>query len=413
LAVVLGLSLSLFWASSAVAQNHNTAGHNDPHGTLENASAGDHKEGDTKHVNPDDDPSQIIIHHVMDSHDWHFFDYPSGDGYKPFAIHLPWLLYTSETGLVFFANSEALNEDPHFLVDSHDHLYYVTDKHPDASVSEHVAHEDTTHHYAIVGHGSHKTVYAMNPVHGVSVMDFSLTKTGLQILIVCIVMLLIFIRIASRYKKNPNSAPKGIQSFFEPVIIFVRDEVAKPFLGETHYLRFTPYLLTLFFFIWFSNIFGLTPLSSNIAGNTSITLALAALTFILILANSKKDFWLHIFWFPGVPIWLKPLMFVVEFLGMITKPAALAIRLFANISAGHFMILALICLIFILGKNGESIGGGVAIAPLSVIFSLFIYVVEVLVAAVQAFVFTLLTAVFIGQAMESHDHDEHHAAEHH
>jgi len=163
---------------------------------------------------------------------------------------------------------------------------------------------------------------------------------------------------------------------------------------------------------------GLTPLLSNIAGNTSITVALALLTFILMMANSTKDFWLHIFWFPGVPVFLKPLMFVVEFMGLLTKPIALAIRLFANISAGHFMVLALICLIFILGKGdleGEvNVAGGLAIAPMSVLFSLFIFAVELIVAAVQAFVFSLLTAVFISQAMETHSHDDHgHEPAHH
>jgi F-type H+-transporting ATPase subunit a len=153
---------------------------------------------------------------------------------------------------------------------------------------------------------------------------------------------------------------------------------------------------------------GLTPLSSNIMGNTTITIMLAMLTFVLIIVNGTKDFWMHILWFPGVPIWMKPLMLVVELIGFLTKPAALAIRLFANISAGHFMVLSLISLIFILGDFGRSPGGAIGVMPLSVAFSLFIFVVEVLVAAVQAFVFCLLTAVFIGQALESHDHGHDH-----
>jgi len=146
-------------------------------------------------------------------------------------------------------------------------------------------------------------------------------------------------------------------------------------------------------------------------GNTTITLMLAMLSFLLIIKNATKDFWMHILWFPGVPIPLKLLMFVVELMGFITKPAALAIRLFANISAGHFMVLALISLIFILGDFGRSIGGAIGIMPLSIAFSIFIFVVEVLVAAVQAFVFSLLTAVFIGQALESHDHGHDHGHE--
>jgi len=231
-------------------------------------------------------------------------------------------------------------------------------------------------------------------------------------LIVGLVMVLIFTQIARTYKKRDGLAPKGMQSFFEPVILFVREDVARPNLHGQHD-RFMPYLLTLFFFIWFSNLFGLTPLSSNITGNTTITAMLALMTFVMIVINAKKEFWMHILWFPGVPIWMKPLMFIVELMGFITKPAALAIRLFANISAGHFMVMSLISLIFILGDYGRSPWGAIGIMPLSIAFSIFIFVVEVLVALVQAFVFTLLTAVFIGQAIESHDHGHDEAHAHH
>jgi F-type H+-transporting ATPase subunit a len=360
--------------------------------------------------NPDEDISKIIIHHLMDSHDWHITDI----GETPIALHLPWILYNSELGLQFYGGTHALEEDPNYVV-SHDQVYYVTGE-AQVSAEEAAAHPDQ---YVVVhggGHGSshgahQEKVYALKA--GASVIDFSLTKTGLQILIVAIVMLLVFTAVARGYKKNNGMAPKGIQSFFEPIILFVRDDVAKPYMHGKHD-RYVPYLLTLFFFIWFSNLFGLTPLSSNITGNTTITIMLALLTFILIIFSATKDFWMHILWFPGVPIWMKPLMLVVELMGFVTKPAALAIRLFANIAAGHFMVLSLISLIFILGDFGRSPGGAIGIMPLSVAFSIFIFVVEVLVAAVQAFVFSLLTAVFIGQALESHDHghDHGHEAEH-
>ena len=366
--------------------------------------------------------SDIIIHHIQDTHDWHFFDV----GETAVALHLPWLLYNSEEGIQFFMGTHDLEEEPNYLV-HHDKVYYVNSKEPiaefkvekksgkaEAAMKQvHHYEEDgkhvVTHETYIERHGEEKIEIVEYKVYDKkegSVLDFSLTKTGIQIFLVCILMFFLFTAVAKGYRKNEGKAPKGIQSFFEPIIIFVRDEVAKPFLHGKHD-RFMPYLLTLFFFIWISNMIGLMPINSNIAGNTSITLMLAALSFILILANSTLDFWGHIFWFPGVPLALKPLMLVVEFMGLLTKPAALAIRLFANISAGHFMVLALISLIFILGDMGHNQAGAWGITPLTILFGLFIFAVELIVAAVQAFVFAMLTAVFIGQAMETHGHDDH------
>ena len=368
--------------------------------------------------------SDIIIHHIQDTHDWHFFDV----GETAVALHLPWLLYHPDEGIQFFANTHALEEEPNYIV-HHDKVLHVTSKEPVAEFKLEVGskaykeakekvheyeHESekyvVTHETYIERHGEEKITIEEYKVYNKkegAILDFSMTKTGIQILLVCILMFFVFTAVARGYKKNEGSAPKGIQSFFEPIILFVRDEVAKPFLHGRHD-RFMPYLLTLFFFIWISNMVGLMPINSNIAGNTSITIMLAALSFILILANSTLDFWGHIFWFPGVPLPLKPLMLVVEFMGLLTKPAALAIRLFANISAGHFMVLALISLIFILGDMGHSQAGAWGVTPLTILFGLFIFAVELIVAAVQAFVFAMLTAVFIGQAMETHGHDDHH-----
>ena len=320
--------------------------------------------------------TELLLHHVLDSHDWHIVDIPTGGGnYLTVSVPLPWLLYDSEKGVQFF-----------FL-----------HGHGPAELNASAAERG----YKIDGHGHIKSA------SGATVVDLSPTKTVLHIFMVSIAILLIFTRIAKAYKSAPHRAPKGAQSFFEPLIIFIRDEVAKPNLHGKHE-PFVPYLLTLFFFIWFANIFGITPLNSNIAGNISVAAALAVLTFFLIQFNGTKDYWGHIFWFPGVPVPLKFLMMVVEIVGLLTKPVALAIRLFANISAGHFMVLALISLIFLLGKQGQSLGGALGILPLSLAFSLFILTLEVLVAIVQAYIFTLLTAVFIGQAMESHDHAEAH-----
>lgn len=427
---MMGMALSLTWTSLLANPNPPSEGH--PEGD----NGGGH------HVELEDEVSNVIIHHVMDSHDWHLADV----GETPIALHLPWIVWNSATGLDFFMNTHALQEDPNYM-ESHGHIYYVKSKHPVREFTIKVPFDakeraaqaatiaaqkeelkkfeaDNAGKYAFVHHKGisrdhegakefteeHVSVYEV--VEGASLIDFSLTKTGLHILIVAIVMFFMFTSVARAYKKREGLAPKGLQSWMEPLILFVRDDVAKPYLHGKHE-KFVPYFLTLFFFIWASNLFGLTPLSSNIAGNTTITIMLAMLTLILIVANSTKDFWMHILWFPGVPIWMKPLMFVVELIGFFTRPAALAIRLFANISAGHFMVLALICLIFILGDNGHSAGGAFGIMPLSIAFSLFIFAVELLVAAVQAFVFSLLTAVFIGQAMETHAHDDHHDDGHH
>jgi F-type H+-transporting ATPase subunit a len=388
-------------------------------GTATFASGG--QDTESKHGKLVEPISDVIIHHVMDNHDWHLADI----GETPIALHLPWIIYNSEKGLDFFLNTHKMQEEDHHYLFSHENLYYVEDAHHptwegDAHSAEAHKYEEDAANYVIVKHHyekegadgekeEHEILAAYKKVEGVTIIDFSMTKTALHILLIALLMLWVFTRVAKAYKKRDGQAPRGLQGLIEPVILFVREDVAKPYLHGKHD-KFMPYLLTLFFFIWFANLFGLTPLSSNIAGNTTVTVMLAMITLVLIISNGTKDFWLHILWFPGVPVWMKPLMFVVELMGFITKPVALAIRLFANISAGHFMVLSLISLIFILGNNGESIGGAIGIMPLSIGFSLFIFAVELIVAAVQAFVFCLLTSVFIGQAMETHDHhdEEHH-----
>lgn len=371
--------------------------------------------------------SEVIIHHVMDNHDWHLADIGEGEDQISIALHLPWIIYNSEKGLDFFLSTHKMQEEDHHYLFAHENLYYVEDAHEptwegDVHDPEAAQYEEDAANYVLIKHlyekegvdgekEEHEILAAYKKVEGVTVIDFSMTKTALHILLIAILMLWLFTRVAKAYRKRDGLAPKGMQNLIETLVIFVREDIARPYLHGKHD-KFLPYLLTLFFFIWLSNLFGLTPLSSNIAGNTTITVMLAMITLILIITSSTKDFWLHILWFPGVPVWMKPLMFVVELMGFVTKPVALAIRLFANISAGHFMVLSLISLIFILGNNGESVGGAVGIMPLSIGFGLFIFAVELIVAAVQAFVFCLLTAVFIGQAMETHEHHDEHHTEH-
>ena len=238
-------------------------------------------------------------------------------------------------------------------------------------------------------------------------LDISITKNVTAIIFSLALMLFIFISVSKSFKKNKGKAPKGLQSFFEPVIIFIRDEIAKPSIGEKNYEKFTPFLLSIFFFILFNNILGLIPIfpgGANVTGNIAVTLALALCTLIIIIINANKNYWLHIFNTPGIPWFLKipiPLMPVVEVLGMFIKPIILMIRLFANIVAGHIIVLGFISLIFILGKMSVSIGYGISV--ISVAFTIFMTFLELLVALIQAYVFTLLSALYFGMAtVEEH-----------
>ena len=383
------VSALCLWLLPAFAQEHGGDQHGEEthQGEEDHADDAHHEEGHGEEYNP----SEQILHHILDTHNWEIVG--------PVVVKLPWFFYSSRDGMVFAANEEALLEKgylPH-----HDHLYALK-----SGVGESLSMDD--HGHVDMGGMSFEAFEEENVAEGVSILDLSLTKTSLQMIMIMTLLLLVFISVANAYKKRGIAAPKGMQSFMEPLILFIRDEVARPYLhGKA--AAFTPYLLTLFFFIWFANLFGLMPFNSNIAGNISVTAALAVLTFILTQVNGSKDHWKHIFNTPGVPWWLKfgiPLMPVVEFISLFTKPFALAVRLFANITAGHFMVLGLVSLIFIMGDAGENPAGGWGIMPLSVLFSVVIFLLEMIVAIIQPYIFTLLTAVFIGMAMETHD--DHH-----
>lgn len=338
----------------------------------------DHAEG---HEHAEEDgkfnPSKMIMHHILEAHDWHIVDLPAGTDaagkkqYTSIALHLPWILYSSKNGFQFFASTHALEE-----------VYFLD-------------------------HETHKP----EPDKDETLIDFSPSKTVVQMFIILLLVTLIFSSVAGSYKKREGKAPKGLQSFMEPVIIFIRDEVVKPNLGKKTD-KFLPYMLSLFFFIWFSNVFGLLPFNSNIMGNISITAALAFLSFLLIQFSGTKDYWKHIFAMPGVPKGILIILTPIEFASIFIKPVALMIRLFANISAGHFMVLSLISLIFIMGKEGTSLAGAAGIAPVSILLTLFIFCLETLVTILQAYVFVLLTCTFIGLAMEEHHHEEDHEHAH-
>ncbi|WKN29993.1 F0F1 ATP synthase subunit A [Porifericola rhodea] len=306
--------------------------------------------------------TEFIFHHIADSYDWHFFTI----GHTHVTLPLPLILYSEDRGLEVFMSSSFLDED-------HNYVPYKG--------------------YALEDDGSH-----LVSLEGRTFYDFSLTKNIAAMILSVIVMLLIFPAAASRYKKAPNSAPKGVQAFIEPVVIFIRDEVAIPAIGKHKYQRFMPYLLTVFFFILVNNLLGLLPGAANVTGNISITLTLALITFLITQFSGNKYYWQHIFNTPGVPWWLLPIMIPVEIIGMFTKPFSLMVRLFANITAGHIIILSIIGLVFIF----ESI----AVGPVSVIFASVMNFLELLVAFLQAFVFTLLSAIYFGGAVEEHHHEE-------
>lgn len=311
--------------------------------------------------------TEFIFHHIQDAHEWHF----ATIGHTHVTLPLPVIIYVKGEGLKFYMSSDFVDEHHEpiekdgFYFDDHGHL--------------------------------------ANNNEAVSFIDISITKNVASLIISVIILFAVFLTVARRYKTDPLKPPKGIQSAFEPIIVFIRDEIARPNIGEKKYEKFMPYLLSVFFFIWFNNLMGLMPGAANLTGNIAVTMTLALFTFVITTFSGTKDYWRHIFNTPGVPWWLKipvPLMPIVEFIGVWTKPFSLMVRLFANITAGHIIILSLIALIFIFKS--------VYMGPVSVIFGLFMNMVELLVAFIQAFVFTLLSAIYFGLAVEEHDHHEEH-----
>lgn len=324
------------------------------------------------------DANEVIFGHVLDAHEYHFLSYSGSDGKEHHAtIPLPVILYSPQRGLDVFMSSEF----------QHGHQNYKGYKLEDGKIQP------------VTGNG--------NIDESVKVYDLSLTRNVVQMLLALTLFVVIMIIVAKKYKAGigRSKAPTGIQNAIETVIVFMRDDVAKPNLGHK-YLRYMPYLLTVFFFILINNIFGLIPGSANVTGNIAFTLVLGVISFFVILFSSNRHFWGHIFNPPGVPGFVKPILILVEFLGVFIKPFALIIRLFANMVAGHIIIICLISLIFIFGQLNAAAGWGAS--PVAVGFTVFIYMIEVLVAFLQAYIFTTLTAVFIGLAQEEPHHDNDH-----
>lgn len=364
------------------------------------AKEGDGENGD--HKKKSFDAQEIIFGHVLDAHEFHFFDLTDKKTGKvtPVGIPLPVILYSPQRGLDVFMSSKF----------EHGHQAYkgyrMIDKHYlDDLVKEGVDVKKE-------GLSAGKLIAVDengNWDRSVKFYDISLTRNVVQMILGLALLVWIMITIAKRYQKGEGvkTAPKGMQNLLEPIITFVRDEVARPNLGAK-WEKYLPYLLTLFFFILINNIIGLIPGTANVTGNIAFTFVLGIISFIVILASSKKHYWGHIFNPPGMPLWVKFILVPVEFVSVFVKPMALIIRLFANMVAGHIIIICLISLIFIFSAMNK--GVGIASAPLAVAFTIFIYFIEILVAFLQAYIFAMLTAVFIGQAFEGEHHEEAHAA---
>ncbi len=318
---------------------------------------------------------EYIMDHVSDAHEWHILTRPGGEHV---SVYLPVILYSKHSGLHLFSSRNI----------AHGHSYKGFE----------------------MGHGmwGEKSLdgkIVELDIHGEIVeaglpLDFSITKNVFMMMLSVILLLSVFLSLARSYRRTGISEPRGMQGFLEPVIVFIEEDVAIPNIGEDKYHRYMPYLLTVFFFILLNNLMGLIPFfpfGANVTGNIAVTMVLAVITFFITQFSGNRGYWQHIFNTPGVPVWLAPIMIPVEIIGMFTKPFALMIRLFANITAGHIIVLSLISMIFIFKSLFMSVP--------SLVMVLFMDCIELLVAFLQAYIFTLLSALFIGLAMPEHHHD--------
>lgn len=320
-------------------------------------------------------PSDFIFDHILDAYEWHILSY---DDFH-LSIPLPVIIYSETKGLNVFLFSKF-----------------------------HHGHEDYRG-FRFESHGENKGNVVEILEDGSTALpklDLSFSKNVLAILFSLLLLLWVFLSVAKAYRRHPDRAPTGMQNLLEPIILFIRDDIAKPTIGEHKYEKFMPFLLTIFFFIWFNNMIGLIPLfpgGANVTGNITVTMVLAVFTFVITTISGNRNYWQHIFNMPGVPWWIKipvPLMPVIEIVGMVTKPFVLMVRLFANIAAGHIIVLGFFSLIFIFGEMSVGLGLGVSVVSLA--FTIFMTMIELLVALIQAYVFTLLSAIYFGMATEEH-----------
>jgi len=343
--------------NSSHTENVHSEEHEAAHATTEIVGAVDTKE----------EVNAYIKHHLQDAHDFHLFSYDNGT--KHVGFPLPVILW--DEGLHVFMSSKFHH--------GHDVV------------------ESNGKYFALV-HGKIYATDTSGEVHHHKPLDFSITKSVFGMLLVGLLMILAFGSLAKGYKKSP--IPTGLGRVLEPLVIYVRDEIARPNIGEKHYRKFMGFLLSVFFFIWILNLLGLTPLGFNVTGNIAVTVCLALFTFFITQFSGNKEYWGHIFWMPGVPVPMKLILAPIEVLGLFTKPFSLLIRLFANITAGHFVVMSLMALIVTMKAQFGIVGS----FSTSFLLSLFISLIELLVAFLQAYIFTMLSSLFIGMAVQEHDH---------
>lgn len=405
-------------------------------------------------------PGETALHHIADAHTFHFF----GDIYIP----LPAMIFYDRNGggITFLPSSASFDigksGNGNIAIDRYVLQHGVVRRIKDTSFpmgkvniswddhgDDHSGHDHSGHNHDHHGHDhsghnhnhndkglkekitekleAHDKVQAFYKGKGfeledrttwdgglagggvTSYMDFSITKNVFTMLFVAFLLGFIFLRVAKAYKNRDGQAPKGLQGFMEPLFVFIQDEVAKPMIGEKKYARFMPFLMAAFFFILGLNLIGQIPFfpgSGNASGTISITIGLALFTFLITNLNGNRDYWTHILWMPGIPALVKLIITPVEVMGVFLKPIVLFIRLFANITAGHIVIVAFVGLIFVLGESGKNLVGAGVGAVAATFLTMFMMALELLVAVLQAYIFTILSASYIGAAVEEHHHHE-------
>jgi F-type H+-transporting ATPase subunit a len=415
----------------AFAEEHSTQNdsteHQETSSEIVNSRNEEHGAESDHKVNQPYDPAATAIHHISDANVYSILDL--------IRIPLPMILYAPDKGWDIFSSGKfetGDHEDGHFanygyvlhqgsvhrVVEEGFPTEGLTDigEHAFTHKSEEKKGKKVDVSY-VKYNGKEYRLDARSTLDGgmlgggiTSFYDFSLSKNVLSMILVSLFLIWIFKRTAKSYKENPNRAPKGMQALLEPIFLFIRDEVAIPFIGKDKYMKFFPLLLSIFFFVLGLNLFGQIPFfgSTNVTGNLTVTMVLALLVFFIVNFNGKKDYWMHIFWMPNIPVFIKPLLAAVEIMGLFIKPLTLMMRLAGNIAAGHIAILSFIGLIFIFGNSGTNMGGGVIGTVMAIPLTLFMMAIELIVAFIQAYVFTILAASYIGAAIEEHHHPQEH-----
>jgi len=334
--------------------------------------------------------SEVIMDHVMDSHGWHILTTKEGHHVN---VPLPVILYSKHSGFHMFMSSKIAHGHSYKGFEIGHGTRVIKDENGNPVLDKKGEPVEKSLDGKVIETDEHGELLSTGLP-----LDFSITKNVFMMFIAVMILIIVFLNVAATYRKRGVKAPRGMQAFLEPLIVFVEEDIAVPNIGEKKYQRYMPYLLTVFFFILIHNLLGLVPFfpfGANVTGNIAVTMVLAIFTLLITNISGNKHYWKHVFAPPGVPLWLLPIMIPVELLGIITKPFALMVRLFANITAGHIIVLSLVSLIFFFKS--------VYMAVPSLILVIFMDMIELLVAFLQAYIFTLLSALFIGLAIPEHE----------